>query len=429
MKARICLLLAVCLLLCGCDSLMGGYYYSVKPHQELDIQIESGNAAASNYQQLCAVLEGIVESGIENAVIQVADYDQSLVEQGMNMAVSHIYNVFPIGAYAVESINYEIGLSGGVPAVSVEISYLHGRAELRKILHLQDMNEVPNAIGTALANCEGEIVLLIDRYEQMDMTQLVLDFADENPDIVMEIPQTAIGVYPDNGEARVVEVHFTYQTSRDSLRQMQSQVQPVFSAATLYVSGDGSDLQKYYQLYAFLMERYDYTIETSITPAYSLLRHGVGDSKAFAVVYSAMCRQAGLECLVITGTHEGEPWYWNLIFDNGYYYHVDLLRSSNAGRFMELTDAQMHGYVWDYSEYPKAIGIPTMPENPNETLPGETPPEETPPTETTPEETPPTETTPEETLPEETLPEETIPEETIPPTEPTVPPSESVDGV
>ena len=45
------------------------------------------------------------------------------------------------------------------------------------------------------------------------------------------------------------------------------------------------------------MERYDYRIETSITPAYSLLRHGVGDSRAFAVVYAAMCQQAGLECL------------------------------------------------------------------------------------------------------------------------------------
>ena len=72
-------------------------------------------------------------------------------------------------------------------------------------------------------------------------------------------------------------------------------MKPVFESAVLYVSGDGAEKQKFSQLYAFLMERFDYKVETSITPAYSLLRHGVGDSRAFATVYAAMCRLAGLE--------------------------------------------------------------------------------------------------------------------------------------
>ena len=100
------------------------------------------------------------------------------------------------------------------------------------------------------------------------------------------------------------------------------------------------------------MERFDYTLETSITPAYSLLGHGVGDSKAFATVYAAMCRRADLECLVITGTRDGEPWTWNMVCDDGTYYHLDLL-SSHRG-FQELTDNEMEGYVWDYSAYPEA---------------------------------------------------------------------------
>jgi len=116
-------------------------------------------------------------------------------------------------------------------------------------------------------------------------------------------------------ENKDMELTFTYQTSRDALRQMQSQVKPVFDAASLYVSGDGEDRQKLSQLYAFLMERFDYKIETSITPAYSLLRHGVGDSRAFATVYAAMCRLAGLECMTVTGTHAGDPWTWNIVLD------------------------------------------------------------------------------------------------------------------
>ena len=148
---------------------------------------------------------------------------------------------------------------------------------------------------------------------------------------------------------------------------MQSQVKPVFDSAALYVCGEGSENQKFSQLYAFLMERFDYKVETSITPSYSLLRHGVGDSRAFATVYAAMCRAAGLECIVVTGTRSGEPWSWNIICEDGYYWHVDLLHSNEGGRFRKVLDADMEGYVWDYSAYPLCDNAPVM----DETVPEE----------------------------------------------------------
>ena len=183
-------------------------------------------------------------------------------------------------------------------------------------------------------------------------------------------------------------------------------MKPVFEAAELYVSGDGAERQKYSQLYGFLMERFDYTVETSITPAYSLLHHGVGDSRAFATVYAAMCRRAGMECLMVTGTRSGEPWVWNIIQVGGIYRHVDLLQCSVQGRFQEKTDAEMSGYVWDYSAYPECpvIRLPEpsdpTPAQPRETAPAEA--ETTPATE--PEES--TAETEPAILPEETKAEE-----------------------
>ena len=119
----------------------------------------------------------------------------------------------------------------------------------------------------------------------------------------------------------------------------------------MFVSGEESPEIRFQKLYAFLMETSEYTFETSITPTYSLLRHSVGDSRAFATVYAAMCRRAGLECSTVTGTRAGEAWYWNIIQDNGNYFHVDLLRCSESGGFHWYTDDQMDGYVWDYSAY------------------------------------------------------------------------------
>ena len=137
---------------------------------------------------------------------------------------------------------------------------------------------------------------------------------------------------------------------------MKQLVWPIFTAAELYVQGGTDPHDQYAQLYSFLMERFEYSLETSITPSYSLLCHGVGDSRAFATVYAAMCRRAGLEFMTITGTRSGDPWTWNIILDNGTYFHVDLLRSNAGGQFWELTDLEMRNYVWDYSAYPACAG-------------------------------------------------------------------------
>ena len=347
-------ILLLCLTLLGCDSVFDGNYHSRTFHEEQGSHIQSNTITATDIQSLRTVMEDLVASGTSTAVINVTDFASGNPDTAMASVSDYIRNTDALGAWAVDSLTYEIGPSGSMHAISVSITYIHSRAELRRVKTVADTDAAEEAIGRALEDCETGLVLLIEQYKQTDFAQMVSDFADSNPHLVMETPQVLAGVYPERGDRRVVELFFTYQTSRESLRNMQNQVQPVFSAARLYVSGDGSEHQKFSQLCAFLMERFDYTQETSITPAYSLLRHGVGDSKAFATVYAAMCSRADLTCLVITGTRNGEPWTWNMICDNSQYYHVDLLHGTNSNRLTPLTDAEMEGYVWDYSAYPEA---------------------------------------------------------------------------
>lgn len=347
----ILLMLAVSLLLTGCVW-PTERYVSVNPHREQRQTGQSEVASAANYLGLLQVLEEMIESGTEEGAINIADYPAEHVESGMELAAEYAMNTYPLGAYAVEDITYEVGTTGGLPAMAVSITYRHSDVEIRQIRDLADMREAEPLVAAALEDYDASLVMSVAKYEELDFQQMVRDYAETYPETVMEIPQVTVGVYG-SGAERVVELSFAYQTSRDSLRQMQKQVEPVFEAAELYVSGDAADKQKFSQLYAFLTERFDYTLETSITPAYSLLRHGVGDSRAFATVYAAMCRWAGLECLVVTGTRSGEPWVWNIVQDNGNYQHVDLLQCSAQGKFRELADREMTGYVWDYSAYPE----------------------------------------------------------------------------
>ena len=62
---------------------------------------------------------------------------------------------------------------------------------------------------------------------------------------------------------------------------------------------------------------------------------------------------------MISGTKGGEAWYWNVVKDNGVYYHIDLLRCREEGQFHRMDEADMAGYVWDYSAYPGNATKPT----------------------------------------------------------------------
>lgn len=351
MKRFLVLLAAVSMLLSGCG-MMDGEYLSISPHELPSANVQSISQSASSYRELREILEDMVNAGTESTIISVAKFDQTILDASVKAAVSYIQKGYPLGSWAVEKIEYEIGTGGGQPVVSMNIVYIHGRSQIRQIQKVQDMAGAEDLIFGALKECGDGVVLLVQNYQKTDIAQMIEDYTEENPNTIMETPVVAVGVYPDEGIGqRVVELKFTYQTSRDALRLMQNQVQRVFSSAELYINSDATDSQKYSQLYTFLMERYDYTIGTSITPAYSLLIHGVGDSEAFATVYRAMCRQAGLECEVISGTKNGEPWYWNLIFVDGQWRHVDLLEASAQGGFRSLESQLMQGYVWDYSAY------------------------------------------------------------------------------
>lgn len=363
-------LLMVCLfaaLLCltGCFSWMDGAYSKVTPYRGQTSQEDQQMLSASSYSELRSALVEMAEAGRETALIAVPELEQERIPYYMDQIKRHVMEETPIGAYAVDDITYELGTSSGQSALAVDITYNHNRAEIRRIKECDGMAAASEYISQALNNCDAGVVLLVEGFVEIDFAQQVQDYADAYPEYVMELPQVTVNVFPEQGTVRLVELNFSYQTSRESLREMQSRVWPLFESAELYVSGDGTAEEKFSQLYAFLMERSTYEVQTSITPSYSLLHHSVGDSKAFAVVYAAMCRRAGLECMVVSGTMDGEPRFWNIIDQDGVYYHLDLLRSSDRGQMTCLSDGDMQGYVWDYSAYP-ACGLPQESTEPTE---------------------------------------------------------------
>lgn len=365
MKRMIPMLLILALLLSGCGVWTGGSYHHVVPYQDNSGGSGNPNATVSGYWGLYNALVDLVESGTEKGIIFVPQYNREQLEADLAQAQDSLLRNDPIAAYAVDSIHCEIGMNSGKDAVAVSLSFLYDKKEILKITRAKNMAVVKSAINKALDNCADSVVMYIENYVSTDFVQLVEDYADQNPHIVMETPQVKVNTYPESGAARVVELKFTYQTSREVLRSYQKQVSRIFTSAALYVDADAAASGKIAQLYSFMMQLEDYEFNTSITPAYSLLRHGRGDAKAFATVYAAMCREAGLNSYVVTGTRWGEAWYWNLVEDETGWHHVDIIRCSQEDGLVYRADAEMEGYVWDYEAYPASLipeeTVPTEP--------------------------------------------------------------------
>lgn len=369
MKRMLALLLTICLLLSGCSTLVGGEHIWTQAHSIPKFPGTSQNIAAADYGQLYEALVNMVAAGTAQATISVERYDRETIEADTQTAIAAVLRQDPIAAYAVEHIDYTLGTSGGETVLALDIRYLRDQAQIKKIVHVEDTQAAREQIQAALVACETGIVLLMQRYEQRDMAQMVEDYALEYPELVMETPQVTVNVYPEEGKSRVVELKFSYQTSRDTLKNMQSQVENLFKSAQFFTSGYRTDRRRFMRLYTWLMETNEYTIQTSITPTYSLLLYGTGDSRAFATVFSALCRRMELECITVSGTKNGESWCWNLIRINDDYYHLDLLQCSKDGGFAIYTDGQMEGYVWDYNAYPASPDPePTEPTQPPTTV-------------------------------------------------------------
>jgi len=343
----------LCLLLGGCAFWMDGEYLSVTPHQQRIAQAGDEVIPISGNAEMRKALEEFIDSGVDSGILTVPEFSGGTLRYYADVIIEDIMEKHPIAAYAVDKITYEIGTNSGEQVIAFHIDYLYGRSEILRIKQTKSMSEAETVIYNALANCDASLVLRVSEYEASDLVQLVQDYGNNNPDVVMEIPQVIAHVYPEKGNDCVVQMIFTYQTSREKLRQMKEQVAPVFTSAELYVGETARESEIFSRLYSFLMERTEYTVATSITPAYSLLHHGVGDSRTFANVYAKMCRMADLDCRVISGTREGRPWCWNIVRYGENYYHIDLLNCKANGRFAMLNAIEMDGYVWDYGVYPQ----------------------------------------------------------------------------
>ena len=149
--------LALGVLLSGCSSLMSREYIWTEPYQ-LPQSPEAGEqVSVSNYLQLQKTLTDMVEAGETYRTVSVANYKSQWLEEDVASAVDALRSSHPIGAYAVDHVDCEMGSIAGELVMVIRIGYRHDRVDVDSIEYVENIDAAKQAVANALKAMHNEL--------------------------------------------------------------------------------------------------------------------------------------------------------------------------------------------------------------------------------------------------------------------------------
>lgn len=365
--------------LTACNGWIKNDYLSVTPHVEQPLPSsqapeEEPLPVATNRNELRGTVLGFIRDWTEHGKILVEHYDGD-INADLAETIQYATREDPIGAYAVDFADAELFGSEESGSIEISIVFRRSAAEIDSIVTVNGNNSAYSKIQNVLVNYDTALTLRIRNYRETDFAAYISEYCLEHPDQVLAVPDFSAEIYPDEGETRILELHFSYPDTKDEMRLKQNSVNTILSSASSYISSGKDEYEKVVLLYRFLCGRFDYTVaeEEPTMPAYNLLCDGLAHSRSFSSVFFAECSNANIQCLLVSGTRGGKACYWNMVRLNEQYYYVDLMRSIELGekeiRLLSTEEMLELGYVWDSASYPATPAVSVLPAE--DDLPGE----------------------------------------------------------
>lgn len=373
MKPRILLLLLLFLMLTGCGSQAD--YLSIRPHVEQPTATPPPTESdpipiVTNRLELRGAILSLIDNWKEQGTVLIQDYEGD-VERNLSEVMEYATAQHPTGAYAIDYADAEILERDGQQLVQVSFVFRRSISEINSIVLVDNSDAAYDKITEALANYTTALTLRIRRYSARDFSDAIVSYCMENPRIVPTIPEFSLKLYPEEGDHRIMELHFTYPESKDVMREKLSETETTFQSALSYGKTGKTPMDQAQRLCHYLIRRRNQTlVATAPTfPVYSLLSENKGHDLSYAICYQDLCSSLGISSRIVKGTKNGETYYWNLLVFGDETFHVDLRRYVEEGTrtMIPLYDETLlaEGYSWDQHAYPAA----PLPVEPDETTP------------------------------------------------------------
>lgn len=212
MKKRICLLLAGCVLLTGCASLLDREYSTVEAHSSKFWESEAtGTLRAENYQDIVNDLMLLIGQHTEQAVIRLYSYDDGVtVANALEKAAAEVQQETALGNYALEYITSSSTAQRGYYELSVQLCYRRTADQIAAIVNATSVTALQSLLETALDEGKAELTVRVGYWRAEDraaVEQTVSDLRTERD--LTDTPEWTISYYPADGAVGLIEFNLS----------------------------------------------------------------------------------------------------------------------------------------------------------------------------------------------------------------------------
>lgn len=363
------------LLTSGCSAMFQKDYSSVEAYTEEEHnEYWRSTVEVTNYREFRDALSDMVKNHVEEERLHIVNYDGDLntIRDDFFRANQEIQNETALGSYAVSHVSND-GIIQIVThyEVTVHIGYKRTEEEIAALRYISSLTRLGNYLEESLGELRSYCAVRINSAELS--AELVSEALSEafynNPASCIIEPEATVTLHPAEGLERIVEIEIGYKKSAGSIVSLRQELQQALE--DMYGGIAAPDEQRFaLEAYNALAAHVSYDPDGELRreaegmdaalggSAYGALVDGLADSHGIALAYSMLCREAGIECLVVRGAYDKIDHSWNLIRLGDQYYHVDVSADSALGitGAFGRSDVQMSGYWWVIEDYPEAEG-------------------------------------------------------------------------
>ncbi|MBE6541456.1 MAG: hypothetical protein E7672_03310 [Ruminococcaceae bacterium] len=185
---------------------------------------------------------------------------------------------------------------------------------------IKNYDEAFKAIYDAAISCAETVDLSEYNIRCDDLSELYSDVLDYSPELFYL--DGSITYYHDANNY-VKSIIFQYEMTGNKRAAAVMQYEKEIAYIVSLVDDELSDAEKALWIHDYLISSYEYDTDLKNYDAYSLLTQRKGVCQAYALVYVALMRELGIDCIMVTSQAMNHG--WNLVKIDGEWYHVDLV--------------------------------------------------------------------------------------------------------
>jgi len=423
MKSVLIILLAVAMLT-GCARLLEGDIESITPHEVVPYERPPTEqiSVADHYEFRATMLDLIMQHVTETQILY-HNYDGEDVQAAVRRVCDEIMYEHPIGAYAVANIAVNATRVVAYFEVDIEIEFKRTHEQIASIVNVSTQRYMVTQLLSSISEYKEEAVIRTSmQLSEEEITELVKEIYYQNPRRIVMLPfvavdifpevveilpdevedpreedenypdededhpdededhpeddegfPDAVGGFPNVGVDRIYEIKFGYMEG-PSMLQVYSENLALYVRQNAERAVGDTDAEILLSLVENLMASTAFDEGTARTisihgaqnfaaTAFGALVRGQAVGEGFAMAFKALCDELRFDCRVVLGYIDGRVHAWNIIFLDGYYYHIDVAMAVVNGletAFLK-TDADFEEmYTWDRENTVRCEGSLTL---------------------------------------------------------------------